>query len=299
MGFSAVTTVLASAATFDLTDLATAKDELSIKTANTSNDTWLARAINQVSQSVASFTQRIFAPELVTEVFDIAQDPYPYQTPGGFAELQLSRWPALAVDSVAQTLAPAVTQALVVGMDFRVDNETGRLLRLNPYTGAGTTWEAIPVTVQYLAGFGARVSESGAVPASAPYQVTVTQTAAFSCDHSVSYPDGTRLARVTGPPAAGEYSVAAGVYTFNAADEGKMLAFSYATFIVPDDLEEICLRLVTARYRAKDRDPALIQRETPGVGLERWWFGGAPGQKGPFPPDIEAALLPYAMPVVA
>ena len=97
------------------------------------------------------------------------------------------------------------------------------MLRLNAFTGVGINWEALPVTVEYQAGYAA----------------------------------------------------------------------------IPGDLAEVCLRMVTARWHARARDPNLIQRDTPGVGTERWWFGGAPGQTGPFPPDITAMLEPYRMPALA
>jgi hypothetical protein len=310
MGYSVVTTVLSAAASYSLTDLATVKDEISIDTADTSNDAWLGRAIVNVSQAIASHTKRVFAPEQVQDVFDIQQDPYPYQTPGGFPQLELSRYPVLSVASVVQTLAPgnaaltpptqAVTQALVQNTDFRLDPATGRLLRLNPFTGVGTTWEALPVTVVYAAGYGDQVSETHDVPASSPYQVTVAEADDFSCDLGVAYANGTALAAVPASPAQGQYAVdtETGVYTFNSADAGQLLTFDYATFVVPSDLEDVTLRLITARYSAKDRDPALIQDEQPGVGVRRYWFGGAPGQKGPFPPDIEAQLDAYRALVV-
>lgn len=304
MAYSVVTTVLSSAVSYNLTDLPTVKDELSIGSSDTSNDTWLTRAIAQVSKSIARHTKRVFAPEYVQDVFDVQQDPYPYQTPGGFAQLELTRWPVLAVTSVVQTLTPGslavgATQTLTQDKDFRLDPATGRLLRLSPFTGVGTTWEALPVTVQYTAGYGALVQETDTVPAASPHQVTVSQASAFSCSQSVSYANSTALTPVASNPAQGQYSVAAGVYTFNAADAGQALTFAYATVAIPDDLVEICLELITGRYKAKDRDPALIQQDTPGVGTQRWWCGGSPGQKGEFPPDIEAALDEYRVPTVA
>lgn len=300
MGYSVVSTVLAAAANTNLTDLATAKDELGIATSDTSDDTWLTRAIGQVSKAICTHVKRALAPEYVQDVFDIQQDPYPYQTPGGFAQLELSRWPVLKVASVVQTLAVGTTQTLVEGTDFRVDYATGRIARLNPFTGIITTWEAIPVTVEFVAGFGSMVSETHAVPAT-PYEVTVAQASTYSCDQQVSYASGTVLTPVAASPAQGQYSVNAttGVYTFNGADAGQTLTFDYATASVPADLVEIALRLITARYYAKDRDPALVQRDQPGLGTERFWFGGAPGQKGPFPPDVEGMLDEYRTPTVA
>ncbi len=298
MGYAVTDTVLSPAASHNLTDLATVKDELSLDASNTSDDSWLTRAIAQVSRAIARHIKRPVAPEVVQDAFDIQQDPYPYQTPGGFAQLQLTRWPVLNVASVVQTLAAGVTQTLQAGLDYRVDFKTGQLLRLNPWTGTATLWEAIPVTVVYTAGYGVIVQEAHTVPA-APYQVTVYQNAAFSCDQSVAYANGAALTPVPANPAQGQYSVAAGVYTFNPADDGQALTFTYATLAVPDDLIEICLRLITGRYSAKDRDPNLVQQDTPGVGSQRWWFGNTPGQKGAFAPDIEAALDDYRTPTMA
>jgi hypothetical protein len=296
MSYAVVTTVLSAAASYDLTDLATVKDELSLT--DTLADAWLSRGISQVSASISNYTKRVFAPEYVQDVFDIQQDPYPYQTPGGFAELQLTRWPVLAVISVVQTLAAGSTQTLVQNTDFRADPATGRLLRLNPFTGVATTWEAYPLTVLYTAGFGALVTESHVVPAS-PYQVTVSQSAAFSCAQSVSYASGTAFSAVAANPAQGQYAVANGVFTFNPADTGQTLSFVYATSAIPFDIIDVCLQLITGRFQARGRDPALIQRDTPGVGTERFWFGGEPGQRGPFPPDLQGILDSYRTPTVA
>ncbi len=301
MGYSVVTTVLAPAASYDLTDLATAKIELSLKASDTSKDAWLqSLAIPQVSDDVQTYCKRPIVPELVQDAFDVEQDPYPYQTPGGFRALLLMRWPALAILSVTQTIAFNTTQILAEGKDFRLDAENGILLRLNPFTGVQTLWEALPVTVTYTAGCGAMViGEAHSVPASSPYTVTVAKATTFSCDHQVAYASGAALTRVSASPAIGQYTVEAGVYTFNGADAAAALTFTYATVLIPPGVTEIVLRLVTARFKSKDRDPNLIQQDTPGVGSMRWWFGGAPGQKGEFAPDLEAALGKYRVQTVA
>ena len=67
MGVAILKTVLAPAADFDLTDLATVKDELNIPSTDTSNDTWLARAISQVSAIISRYCNRVFLPELLLE----------------------------------------------------------------------------------------------------------------------------------------------------------------------------------------------------------------------------------------
>jgi hypothetical protein len=297
MTFSAVTTVIAPAASFDLTDLTTAKDELAIGGNNTADDSWLRRAITQVSRAVMAYTKRTFSPEFVSDAFSV--DPRTSTSRAlGSSILQLTRWPLIDVVSVIQTQPSGLTQTLAEGAGFTVNPATGELTRIDASTGMALIWEALPVTVRYVAGYGAAAVETHVVPGVSPYEVTVSQSAVFSCDQAVAYPNGTLLTLVSSAPTAGQYAVSAGAYTFNAADAGKSLSFTYATKAVPDDLVEIALRLITARYRAKGRDPSLVQRETPGVGMERWWFGAVPGQTGPFSPDIEGALEFYCMPVL-
>lgn len=295
MGYSIFTTILADAATKDLTDVATVKEELQISA--TGDDSWLGRAITQTSATIAKYCKQPLVPQLVQDQFDVEQDAYPYQTPGGFAALVLSRCPVIAVLSVTQTPGPGQVNTLTEGTDFRVDQENGRLLRLNRWTGAVTTWEACPVTVQYAGGCGVETVEAHVIPAVSPY--TIQASGAFGCDIMVADAGGSTMTRVKGAPATGQYSVAAGVYTFAAADASKTVTLSYAAPDIPTDVVACLVQVVSGRMAARGRDPTLIQRDTPGVGTERWWFGNAPGQDGPFPPDIAATLDGWRLQVVA
>jgi hypothetical protein len=70
--------------------------------------------------------------------------------------------------------------------------------------------------------------EAHSIPAT-PYQVTVANSAKFDADLGVTFvSNGQPLTRVASGPATGQYSVAAGVYTFAAADTGKALLISYS-----------------------------------------------------------------------
>lgn len=293
-----VTTVLAAAATYDLTDLATAKDELGIDSGDTTQDAWISRAITQVSRSVMTETNRVFAPELVQDVIDVRR--HCSQVPNGASVIQLARWPVLGIVSVSQLQSDGTTPALVSGTDYRLDASTGELLRLNTDTGRVTSWEPLLLTVIYSGGYGVLAQEAHVVPAT-PFQVTVAQAATFSCDQSVAYASGTLLTRVAASPTVGQYAVNSmtGLYTFAAADTLKPLSFAYCALAVPPDLIEIALRVITGRSSNRGRDPSLIERNTPGVGTQRWWFGAAPGQDGPFTPDIAGALDRYRVPVAA
>lgn len=70
--------------------------------------------------------------------------------------------------------------------------------------------------------------EAGTVPSSSPYTVSVVNAGAWQDDYGVVYTvTGLPLTKVASGPAAGQYSVAAGVYTFNSSDAGKAVLLSY------------------------------------------------------------------------
>lgn len=73
--------------------------------------------------------------------------------------------------------------------------------------------------------------ESGTIPGT-PYQVTVTNSATWVTDLGVTFSaTGLPLTRVASGPATGQYSCAAGVYTFAAADTtlGVKISYTYTT----------------------------------------------------------------------
>lgn len=71
------------------------------------------------------------------------------------------------------------------------------------------------------------VSEAGTIPAT-PFQVTVVNSATFVTDLGVyDTTAGKLLTRVASAPATGQYSVAAGVYTFSAADTTHRVQIGY------------------------------------------------------------------------
>jgi hypothetical protein len=80
-----------------------------------------------------------------------------------------------------------------------------------------TTGQVLPAT-----------GEAWTIPTT-PFQVTVSQSAFFVEDAGVlDYTAGKWLARVVSAPATGQYSVAAGVYTFAAADVAHKLSIVYS-----------------------------------------------------------------------
>lgn len=70
-------------------------------------------------------------------------------------------------------------------------------------------------------------NEAGSVPAMSTYTVTVSKAADFYMDLGVKLADGTPLKQVATSPSTGEYTVAAGVYTFAAAQASASVLIDY------------------------------------------------------------------------
>jgi hypothetical protein len=181
---------------------------------------------------------------------------------------------------------------LVEGTDFQVDYESGTVLRISSGSSSAIPWSSLPLVITYAAGYAEKPVEQHTVPvAPGPYAITVDNSAEFELDCGVTYAGGAALVAVASGPAPGQYSVAAGEYTFNAADAGAEVVITYAFTQIPDSLVGIVLRLITMRFKQIGRDPTLMERNSQGpAGSERYWVGNLPGQKGPLPPDIMAAL---------
>ena len=289
-----ISTVTTPSASYALVDLATVKDELSIKITDTSGDTSLNRAIASVSQIIADYCSAPYGPfvvEALIDTFQFDRDAFPGLKFAGENRIALERCPVLSVTSVTQTLPDGTTRALVAGTDYVLNPKQGELTRMR-CDGMATRWETLPLAVVYVAGFGAlNTAEPHTVPATAPYAVAVNNAAMFAFDQTATYANGTALAAVAANPVAGQYTVSgAGSYTFAAADAGKGVLLSYASNAIPSSLVSYVLEIITSRWSSRGRDPALVQRETQGIGIEKFWFGSEPGQDGELPPRIQAAL---------
>jgi hypothetical protein len=70
-------------------------------------------------------------------------------------------------------------------------------------------------------------NEAGTVPAVTTYTITVSNSATWSTDLGVTYANGNAFTKVASAPTAGQYSVAAGIYTFAAADASAQVFISY------------------------------------------------------------------------
>lgn len=297
MAVETTTTVLVPAAAiapagpYDLTTLATARDELSITNPDdTSNDSFLSRAITQDSKAIARYCNRTFPVEAVQDLIYIQQDAYPWQVPGGVYALQLSRWP-LVNAAVVNFTGNTRSSIVVDGIASTAGIAQGALV-FGPGIPVGTTAAAVyPTSIilsQPATATGAGVSLNTGVQVTQTLTSGDVQTLVYGSDFTVDASKGwlVRLNSWTGVSQKWEALPTAVIYQAGYSP-------------IPDDLADACLRLVTARFRARGRDPMLVER-TQGqmVGTERYWVGSAPGQTGAFAPEIAALIEPYRVPVL-
>jgi hypothetical protein len=129
-------TVIAPAASSDLTTRATVKAELQI--AGGGDDDFLSSAITRASAAVSRWCNRVFPLETVRETFRLDRTR---------PELVLSRFPVVSIASVTVD-----GTALDPAADFEADGDRGILYRLDS-RGKFMCWPSAVVVVEYSAGF--------------------------------------------------------------------------------------------------------------------------------------------------
>ena len=286
-----ISTTLVAASSYDLTDLATAKDELSIATGETGNDAFIGRAISQASTSCANYCNRTFQLETVQDLFVPDRDAYVYQIPGGLNVLQLSRYPVIGA-----TVALTTSGATTLGASTLFVASTAGLAVGQPVSGTGIAAGAV------IASMSANVSVTLSLPVTASiaagaaiaFGPVVTQTSAAGTvtiltagvDYLVDTKKGwlTRIDPSTGYPA-----------TWAALPTSVVYQGGYAT--IPADVVDATLRIITQRFAGRGRDPLLKTMIQPGVGEQSYWIGTAPGMNGVFTTEISGLLDSYRVPV--
>lgn len=81
------------------------------------------------------------------------------------------------------------------------------------------------------------------IPNTGPFTITVPDSAYFFEDNGV-VKGGVAMTKVVGAPAAGQYSVAAGVYTFNGADNNDPVTISYTYTVSSSDYDVVMPNLI-------------------------------------------------------
>lgn len=246
---------------YDLANLASLKAWLGLSAAPSSSDTTLAALITAASRAIcAALSRPALLPQDYTELFD-----------GDRRALTLRHWPALKVRSM--TWNGVVVPQLAAG---GVSAAFGWVLRPGDLAppGAPQTLDLFGVTpshrranvvVDYQAGY-AIAGETQTIPATAPFTLAaLAPYGPWASDLGATYAtSGAPLTAVVGAPAAGQYAVADGVYSFAAADAGATISLGYG--YVPQDLAQAALELAAERFRAADhigvRSKSLGGQET-------------------------------------
>lgn len=284
---------------YDLTDLATAKDELG--ETDTSADNFIQRAITQASIAIRKYCNRVFQVETLQDVLYIQQDPYPFQVPGGVFALQLSRWPL--VDSTPVNLTGTISSGSpsVGSLTATAGIEDGALIFAPvAVSGLPVTQNIAPgTTVTSVSVSGGSLTLSAPALASATGQplntgLSVVQTLAsgvgqvltYGTDFTVDADKGwlVRLDTFTGIAVKWEALPTTVIYQAGFA-------------AIPADVVDACLRLVTLRFSARGRDPMLRAVDTMGVGRKEYWVGGPP-KSGSLPEEIAGMIELYRVPVI-
>jgi hypothetical protein len=170
-------------------------------------------AIVLIGQITVGTVAGYIALAVVSYAINAALAPSPFRAPGATA----------ARDLGSQTLSgvnPAAPWEIAYGVCRKGGNYVFRTIANGP--GENVERHVIPSAAPY----------SIAVAAAAVYQDTVSVAWSFSVTNSdeVSEEFWVDFARVPGAPGVGEYSVASGVYSFNAADAGRNVRIVYIAF---------------------------------------------------------------------
>jgi hypothetical protein len=132
-----ILTVVTPATKFDLTVLATVKEELGIATLDTTHDAQLARLIHEASIACATYCDLVFAEEAVAETFRLTCST---------DTLLLARRPVSTVTSIAED------GVALAAADYAVDAVKGFLYRLDG-DGGLSTWSGSKIVVTYTGGY--------------------------------------------------------------------------------------------------------------------------------------------------
>lgn len=243
------------------------------------SDTQIDALVSAASRTILSFLGR---PSILPRAW---LDRYDGRT--GLRALTLRNWPVIAVQSVAvgavslpptNPANPSIGYALAP--DAYGDAPPGGPQSLALF-GAGAAGPQ-GIAVSYTAGY--QETASVKAPAGGGAVTPDPSYGAWGSDQGVSYEStGVALTRVASAPAAGQYSVVNGAYTFAAADAGAAISIAFG--YVPADLGQACVELVAHRLVAGSR-----------VGVKSKSLGGQETvtfDVSGLPDAVKAMLQPY------
>ncbi|WGJ15640.1 hypothetical protein QEV83_05080 [Methylocapsa sp. D3K7] len=268
------------AGSFDLIGLADIKRWLDV--AGTDDDILLARLIAQISQAILHVIDR---PTILPLTYNEIRDG------GNETSIMLRQWPVISVssvtiDGVAISPSPLLVGGKTIQAGYVLDPSDsappGSMQRLS-LRGARFYCGVQNVAISYTAGYQAS-REKAVIPTTSPYSISAQAPYGdWTSDAGVAYSNGLSLVLVTGNPAAGQYTVGNGEYTFAQADAGSLVLINYG--YVPSDLASCCMEWVADRYTYRSR-----------IGQQSKSLGGQETMAfivKDIPDYVETALLPY------
>ena len=230
---------------YDLTTLANAKAWLGLPSEPTLSDATLAALVSAASRAIyANLSRASLLPHSYTDTIDLESD-----------RAYLAHWPVQQVTSVIldglavpPAVAPTQLGFLLQPGDIA---PPGRPQALDIF-GRRYHRRRQSLIVTYHAGYAVE-AEAWTAPSMSPYLIAAAAPfGAWAGDLGAVYSSsGLALQLVNGAPAAGQYSVSAGVYQFSASDAGAALSLSYG--FIPQDLVQAATELAAERFRASDR----------------------------------------------
>lgn len=226
----------------DLVTLAAVKAWVSPGKATTNQDALLSRLIRAASQAVTNYCNRdSFAWGEIVEIRD-----------GNDLDFMVLRnCPAVSVTSVDLgngTILTTASTGSPPSNGFKLDppRSSNQRVVLNGYVFPRGRSN---ITITYTSGY-RMDAESHVVEANPEGGYTVEPYFPWIEDLGVTL-NGAAMTKVSGAPAAGQYAVSDGVYTFNAAQNGETVLISYSQ--CPDDVAQAVIELVGERYKANSR----------------------------------------------
>ena len=299
---------------------------------NRADDAWLRAIISRLSASAQSYMNRLLGPQWVAESHWARRDPWPRIVSGGDRPLQLSRWPLLSapgVTSIGAPFAPAlsavsggalpaatywtrVTYSTPTGetpasADTALPVAAGSLLSVaSPAvdtTGTATGWNVYVGT----AAFGETQQNAAPLAIGSTWTLPTTGLVAGATPPtSVLVVENAKTPRCLIEGIDFRVDTTTGQLT--RLRNGLVIdwpAFPYVVVYlagyepIPADVQDAVLKLVKARWFARDRDPQARQVNVVGVMESSYWFGAGPGSSGDLPPDVQAIFDRYRVPVIA
>ena len=329
----AITSIIEAADDYDLVTLCDVKGDLGITT--TVDDAYLQRRIDELSRAARLYMNRTLQMETVRDQFWPQRDPYPWQLPGGYMPLQLSRWPivgAVARSSLAPPPAPDLSQTagggpsapqtyFVVTTYVTVEGETlpspeasvsvdaGALLTVGPPPAAVDSalrpaigWN---VYVGLTQGAEARQNGQAPLPMDAPFTLPAAPVTGLSPPPATSVSENSR-ALVEGTDylvdnVRGQLTRQVAIEPYPARWLTLPIVVQYTAGypVVPPDVSGAMSRAVKALYMARSRDPAIKSQSAAGIYAASYNTTKDAGAGALFPPDVYGVLDGYRVPVIA